>query len=240
MADGFPQTRWSIVAAVRSGGDGTAAQKALNELCRAYWYPLYAFARGRGLPPEDAADRTQDFFASVLRADLFAQADPALGRLRTFLLTAFKHDLIDHHRRRCAARRGGGLELVPLHEAEQRLLAELTTPPLTPDEAWDRRWAIALLDEAMEQVRNDFVAGGKAALFESLRPLIDKAADNSAYDALCSLHGITRVAARQSVHRLRVRFRDSLRRCVADTLADPSAEQIREEFESLSVALARK
>lgn len=182
MEEAFPQTRWSMIAAVRSGGDGTGAKGVGRTLPRLLVSPVCLRPRHRPPPGGCRAIGTQDFFAFMLETDFFVLATPALGRLRSFLLTAFKHDLIDHRRRQSAARRGGGQELVPLHEAERRFLAELSTPSLPPDEAWDRRWAIALLDEAMERVRTDFVEGGKAALFES-RPLDHDQAGRSAYDA---------------------------------------------------------
>jgi RNA polymerase sigma-70 factor (ECF subfamily) len=238
MTEAFPDTRWSIVSAVRRGGDSAAAWRALGELCRTYWYPLYAFARGTGLSPEDAEDRTQDFFSAVLETDFFSEATPEIGRLRSFLLTAFKRDLIDDRRRRMAARRGGSRFFLSLHGAEQRLQAELTAPQAPPDEAWDRRWAVVLLDAAVERLRADFAAGGKELLFESLRPFLNGGTDaSSAYDELCTRHGLTRESARQSVHRLRERFRESLRRCIADTLSDPAPAQVDEELAALRAAL---
>lgn len=241
MNEAFPLTRWSMVAAVRNGGDSAVSRTALAELCRLYWYPLYSFARGTGLSPEDAEDRTQDFFATLLDSNLLARADPNIGRLRSFLLTAFKHDLADAHRRATTLRRGGAIDKLPLEEAEARLQAELIDGGSAPDAAYDLRWAIAVLDGAVERLRSDFTAGGNADLFAALRPFLSGETDpTAAYDTLCRNHGMTREAARQAVHRLRERFRAALRMHVADTLIQADDDAIDQEIAALQAALAGK
>src|SRR4051812_41577204 len=110
----FPATRWSIVLQARQESRPEQSHAALAELCRQYWFPLYAFARRRGQSPADAEDLTQSFFAELLTTRLFDVADPDQGRLRTFLLTAFQRRLADHHRREHAQKRGGGQHLISI------------------------------------------------------------------------------------------------------------------------------
>lgn len=238
MSDSFPATRWSIVAAAGSGGESAVSRAALAELCQLYWYPLYSFARGTGLSPEDAEDRTQDFFAQVLETKLFAAADPSLGRLRSFLLCAFKHDLKDARRRASSIKRGGLLEKCSLADAEERFQAEMAVSQASAEELFDRRWALSVLDAAVERLKADFTTGGKAGLFESLRPFLDAGNDSAqAYEHLCRAENLTREAARQTVRRLRERFRAVLRSLVADTLLNPDADLIETELAALRAAV---
>src|SRR4029434_11278572 len=118
--------------------------RALDDLCRVYWYPLYCFARRRGLAPADAEDATQGFFARILESEMFAHADPTKGRLRTYLLTAFQRYLIDYDAQRFAQKRGGPQAVVSLDSAEERYLQE-PEDHNTPEKHFDQRWALTLL-----------------------------------------------------------------------------------------------
>src|SRR3954464_1480565 len=111
-AAAFPITRWSVVLQARLENNPARSRGALEELCRQYWFPLYAFARRHGHSPPDAEDLTQSFFAELLTTQLFNDADPAQGRLRTFLLTAFQRRLFDQHRHDHAQKRGGGQQML--------------------------------------------------------------------------------------------------------------------------------
>src|SRR5690242_5797279 len=103
----FPTTQWSRVVTAASR-DASESREALSGLCRAYWYPIYAYVRHRGYAPEQARDLTQDFFAYILERDLIARADPARGRFRAFLRGVCARLLADRRDREHAARRGGG------------------------------------------------------------------------------------------------------------------------------------
>ena len=237
----FPITRWSVVLQARQEGSTERSKAALEELCRQYWFPLYAFARRRGYAPADAEDLTQAFFAELLANRLFESADPAQGRLRTFLLTAFQHRITDHHRRDHARKRGGGQPSVSidLEEAEKRFCAELTDKE-TPESAFELRWAMALLDAAMSLLEQEYAATDKQKHFEVLRPFLTAAqAHSQGYDDLTTTLNISKVAARQAVHRMRERFRQILRQCVADTLRVPNPAAVDEELAALKVALSR-
>lgn len=233
----FPATRWSVIAAAGAGGDRTNAQAALAELCRAYWYPLYAFARRSGLTAEDAEDATQAFFLAVLEDNLFAQADPALGRLRSFLLKAFSRDLSDARRDAGRLKRGGGVEILPLAhpEAEARYQAE-------PEEAapalqFEKSWALAVLAGAAERVEADYQSTGRGALFAALRPFLGSSAPPPDATDLARSLNLNSAALRQAISRLRERFRLALRAQIADTLQQPTEAGIDDELRALRAVL---
>jgi RNA polymerase sigma factor (sigma-70 family) len=240
-AAAFPLTRWSIVLQARQENGAEHSRAALEELCRQYWFPLYAFARRRGHAPADAEDLTQSFFAELLASGLFAVADPAQGRLRTFLLTAFQRCLTDQYRRDQAQKRGGGQQIISLDlsAAENRLNGEPADNE-TPESAFEARWAIAVLDSAMARLEQEYAATGRRAHFDALRPFLTAAQTHAeGYEQLAVQLSITKVAARQAVHRLRERFRQALRDSVSDTLSEPTPAAVDEELGALKLALAR-
>jgi RNA polymerase sigma factor (sigma-70 family) len=240
-AAAFPLTRWSMVLQLRHDGETEQSRAALEELCRQYWFPLYAFARRRGQSPADAEDLTQSFFAELIDAKLFESADPAQGRLRTFLLAAFQRRLADQHRREHALKRGGGQPLVSidLDLAEDRFRAELADHE-TPESVFELRWAVALLDAAMGSLEQEYVEAGKRPQFDALRPFLTAAqAHATGYEELAGQLKLSVVATRQSVHRLRERFRQILRQHVADTLREPTPAAVDEELAALKSALTR-
>lgn len=235
----FPPTRWSVVLSARRSDDPAAAHAALTELCRLYWFPLYAFARRSGWSPEDAADLTQDFFARLLEENLFARTDPAAGRLRSFLLVAFQRSLSDARRTALRQKRGGGRTVLSLDRelAEERLQQEpsLQLPPIS---TYDRLWATSVLAASVGQLEADYAGAGKSDQFTALKPFLSPpTADEPSYEDAATRLGVTIAAARQSVHRLRERYRVTLRRHIADTLSAPTEAAIEEELASLRLAL---
>ncbi len=232
-------TRWSLVSRARGPEDSPARREALEELCHLYWFPLYAFARQKGNTPEDAEDATQGFFLEILEAELFSEADPVRGKLRTFLLFAFQRFLIDAHRFSKAAKRGGGFDrvLLDVEAAEERYQAEKLSGA-SPEVMFDREWALTILEKALNTLCDQYKTAGKEALLEELRPFLDLEAESPGrYDQLCFRTSMTKSAARQAVHRLRDRFRELLRGMVADTLRDASEAAIDEELASLQKIL---
>lgn len=230
----FPPTRWSVV--LTASGRGTEARAALEELCRLYWFPLYAFARQQGCTPEDAEDETQNFMARVAAGELLASAAPDRGRLRTYLLSAFQRDLIDAYRRGRRLKRGGNVEFIPLESInpEERYSS---TPPLDSAAAtFDRAWAITCLDSAMSILEAEYEARGRRSLFQSLRPFLDPQSDGDQASAVRST-GLDPNAVRQAIFRLRQRFRTVLRQTIADTLENPSESLIDDELTALRAAL---
>jgi RNA polymerase sigma-70 factor (ECF subfamily) len=234
----FTTTHWSLVRAAGSDEASlTRARKALEELCRAYWYPLYAFVRFRGYSPDDAQDLTQSFFTRIIETGGFAAADPGQGRFRSYLLGAMKHFLANEWHRARAQKRGGGVTFLELDALDPE--ARYTLEPgrsIDPDAGFDREWARESIARAMERLRTELEARGKGELFEALKGSLT--GDEPARKETASRLGMTEGAVKTSVHRLRQQFRGFLRAEIAETVADPS--DVDEEMRHLMAALRRK
>lgn len=233
----FPHTRWSLVLAA-TRWDSAASAAALESLCRAYWQPLYAYVRRCGQSPPDAQDLTQEFFRRLLEKRWLAAADPGKGRLRTFLVVTLKNFMAKEWRRASAQRRGGGHARVPFDTAfaESRLAAD-PRPALAPDEAFDREWALTLLNLTVGRLRAEFAAAGKPADFDALKECLLAARGTIDYAALAARLDVNEGAARVAAHRLRKRFRDVYREEIAHTLADGA--DLAAELRHLAGVLAR-
>ena len=229
----FSTTRWSVVR--RARGDESAARTALAELCRCYWYPLYAFVRREGKTPHDAQDLTQEFFARLIEKNWLDEVAPERGRFRSWLLASMRHFLANDWHYQHAQKRGGSATVLSLDEtdAEGRYLHE-PTDPLSAEQLFDRRWALTLLDSVVTRLRDEMSATGKAAQFEILKgTLTGGKVEKDAAERLHLSDGALRVAA----HRLRERYREMLRATVADTVDDPAEveAELRQLFSALSV-----
>ena len=241
MSDTFLTTRWSVVAAAGRGQPGRSApaevRAALSELCAAYWPPLYAFARRRGSPPDEAADLVQDFFARLLEKGDLAAADPQRGRFRAWLLTAFKHHASNVRDRERAQKRGGGRAPLSLDaaEAEQRFGPQLTDSR-TPEAEFERRWALLVLDRALERLAVEQRRAGKARELDELRPFLVAGEEGAPYAEIAERLGRSEGAVKVAVHRLRRRYGELLREEVAGTLADE--REVEEEIGALLRALS--
>lgn len=210
---------------------------ALERLCATYWYPLYAYVRRSGHGPEEAKDLTQSFFAHILENQMLAAADPGRGRLRTFLLTALQNFLRAEWRKMQRLKRGGGLASVSIDEltAEDRYARE-PADTLTPEAIYHRRWALTLLEDAMNALRADYVAQGKAEIFEALKPSL--AGDEEAsFAELGAALSLSEGAARVAAFRLRKRYREHLLESVASSLDATSQSEVDEEIAALFRAL---
>ena len=216
----FRTTHWSVVlAAGRDSSPDSAG--ALEYLCQAYWYPLYAFVRRSGHGPEDADDLTQEFLARLLEKKWLADADPARGRFRSFLLAALKHFLANEWNRSQCLKRGGGREFVALdaNTAEERYALE---PPdlATPELLYDRRWALTLLARTQQRLRDEMHAEGQAERFAALEPTLVGERTALPYGELAARFGVTETAVKSMVLRLRKRFRETLREEVSQTIGE--------------------
>jgi len=233
----FPPTHWSVVVAA-GRSDTTRAHAALEKLCRAYWFPLYAYARRRGYSVEDAQDLTQEFFARVLEHQWLARADQAKGRFRTFLLTAMERFLANEWDKVRAQKRGGGQRNIPiqLDTAETRYGVELADTR-TPEQAFEYRWALALLDEVVGELEAEFRARDQADVFAALKPCLvgDRAAQP--YVELAARLGMEEGAVKVAVHRMRQRYRELLRAEIANTVDSPG--EVDAEMRHLFNVLAR-
>ncbi len=227
----FVTTQWGMVLAA-GHQDLPQAAAALEQLCRSYWYPLYAYVRRRGYGPEDAQDLTQDFFAQLLRKNYPARADPVKGRFRTFLLHALDQCLMDQRKRAGALKRGGGQVFVSLdaEPAEERYRLEVAND-LTPEVLFERRWAQTLLERAVERLHAEFVAQGKQTQYEILGQFQPGEQKTISYAEAASRLGMSESAVKSMIHRMRQRHRELLREEIADTV--PSVTDIDDELRHL-------
>lgn len=225
----FATTHWSVVLAAGQP-DSPQAQAALEALCRAYWYPLYAYVRRRGRSPQDAQDLTQGFFLSLLRGQYLTRADRARGRFRTFLLTALENYLHNEHDRALALKRGGDREIVSWDglEAERRYALE-PAGGLSPEQLFEKRWGATLLEQVLARLRAEFDQPERRAVFDQLKPHLWGEDHATPYAELATRFNLSVPAIKVTVHRLRKRYRELLREAIAQTVADPGeiADEIR-------------
>jgi RNA polymerase sigma-70 factor (ECF subfamily) len=233
--DHFATTQWSLVlsAADRSS---PRFQQALAELCGAYWYPLYAFVRRRGASAIEAEDLTQEFFLALVDKEFLAATGPEKGRFRTFLLLCLKRFLANERDRQRALKRGGGRTLVSINrdEAESRYQAE-PADAATPERIYERRWALALLDQVLGRLEDEYRQAGKSPLFARLKPYLVADAPAETHAAVAADLGVSTGAVKVAIHRLRRRYGELLRAEVARTLEQPA--EVNEEIRALFAAL---
>jgi len=216
----FTTTHWSVV--LEAQGESTAAHEALEKLCRIYWRPIYSFVRGQGVSLEDAQDLTQGFFALLLERRDLRTVRKEKGRLRSYLLTALKHFMVDERRRAMAIKRGKGERLIPLEQlrVEEQSGVE-PAEPLTAERIYERRWASTLLDRVLSRLEDKYRARGNAALFDSFNQLLgDEPGAPSQADIAAQL-GMTENAVSQAFHRFRQSYQSLLREEIAHTVATP-------------------
>lgn len=232
----FTTTHWSVVLRVGQE-DSTQAMAALEQLCRTYWYPLYAYVRRRGCTEHDAQDLIQGFFALLLKRQALQKVEPGRGKFRSFLVTALNNFLHDEHDRQQAQKRGGGQPVISLdaQEAEQRYRLE---PPdtETPEKLFDRRWALTLIDVAIGRLRQEFADARKASLFEHLCRFIVQGVDNRSYAEVAQQVGMNEEAVKKAIQRLRRRYREAIREQIALTVTTP--REIEEELRHLVSVLS--
>ena len=232
----FAPTQWSVV--LRAGRNDTPrAQQALARLCRTYWYPLYAHVRRRGHGAHDAQDLTQEFFVRLLARQTLGLVDPARGRFRTFILTSLDRFLADERDKARAQKRGGGADVLSLDlaAAEQRFDQE-PTDPTAPDQAFDRQWALALLETVLSRLEDEYRRDGKADWFAALQPTLTGARESQPYAELATSLGSSEGAVKVAAYRLRKRYRALLQAEIVETVASP--EEAPEEMRYLLRALA--
>jgi RNA polymerase sigma factor (sigma-70 family) len=231
----FATTHWSVV--LSAGKDASPADReALATLCETYWYPLYAYVRRRGYQTHDARDLVQEFFASLLEKDWLRVADPARGRFRCFLLTACNHFLSNRRRHAAAQIRGGRWPALSLdfETAEQRYQFEPAVET-TPERLYERRWAMTLLDRALERLRELYTCTGKQAVYHELKSYLGSTAPQARYDELAQRLKMSPAAVKVAVHRLRRRCREVLRQEIEQTVERP--EDVDDELRALFSAV---
>ena len=245
QADGVPvravfaTTRWTVVLAAGAANDSSPqVAAALEQLCRAYWYPLYAFVRRRGWAPHDAEDLTQGFFRRLLEKGALGAANPDKGRFRSFLLASLKHFLANEWDRLRAQKRGGALPHLELDalSAETRYRLEPADPRADADALYDRQWALALLEQVLACLRAEFATAGNEAQFEKMKTFLTAGRGEIPYAEAAARLGVSEGALRVAVHRLRKRYRDLLREEIAQTVASPA--EVEDELAALFRALS--
>jgi RNA polymerase sigma factor (sigma-70 family) len=232
----FPTTHWT---AVLTAADARAPRgtEALETLCRAYWFPLYAFVRRQGHGPTEAQDLTQDFFAHLLASDALSTVDPAKGRFRSFLLASLRNRLANEWKHGQRQKRGGGATVFSLDavEAEERYRLE-PADDATPESIYERKWAEALLDRVLTRLRDECDASGRTQRFETLKVFLLEDKGTTPLAEAAKRLGLTVVAVKGVVHRLSERYREIFREEVAHTVE--RADEIDEEIRHLLNALA--
>jgi RNA polymerase sigma-70 factor (ECF subfamily) len=234
--DIFATTHWTVVLA--AGQQHTPqADRALEELCRTYWFPLYAYVRRRGYTKADAEDSVQAFFARFLAKNYLAGLSAERGRFRAFLLASLKNFLSNEWKKSQRLKRGGGDTVLSLdwETADTKFQVADANEP-SPDKAFDREWAVALLARVLETLAGEWAAVGKRAQFDQLRVFITAPKGTVGYATAAESLGMDEGAVRVAAHRLRKRYRELLRDEIAHTLADPAMvdEEMRALFGAFS------
>jgi RNA polymerase sigma factor (sigma-70 family) len=239
MSEGwFQTTHWTLVRAAGSA-DTQVARDALESLCQTYWYPLYAYVRSRGNSPHDAQDLTQGFFCKLLEKDYLSDANPARGHLRSFLLSSLKHYMANEWDKAQAQKRGGDQVFVSVdQEFGETRFREEPVERVTPEHLYERRWALTVLDGALEQLRANYAAMGRTALFESLKFMLTLGKGSVPYAEIATQLEMTESAVKVAAHRLRQRYRDSIRQVIAHTVSSP--DEIDAELRQLMTAFSRR
>jgi RNA polymerase sigma-70 factor (ECF subfamily) len=232
----FHTTHWSAVLTAR-GNDSAAAHGALCDLCRTYWYPLYAYIRRRGNSPEEAADLTQGFFGRLIEKNYLNDLTPGMGRFRSFLLTSVKHFLANEWDRAQAQKRGGGKPVLSLDDdsAEERFRSE-PVDNITPEIVFERRWAYTVLEQVLSRLRGEFVKTERAGLFDELKIFLSADDRQVSYAEIGLRTGLKESTVKVSVHRLRRRYGELLRAEIAGTVADPG--EVEDEVRHLIAVLS--
>jgi RNA polymerase sigma-70 factor (ECF subfamily) len=232
----FNTTHWSVV--LRAGRERPSEScAALEALCRAYWQPIYFFARRKGCSEEDAKDLTQHFFSNLLERDDFSGLDPRKGKFRTFLLTAFTHFLSDHYDRGKALKRGGGKAIFSLDElSDEDLGSCLAATESNAAKVFDVKWARTIVKQALECLKTEMKAAGNMAHFTVLAGFLAKEAEAGDYAAAAKKLGVADTSVAVMVHRMRQHYRELLRSEVAQTVTSPAEldEEMRHLFDVLN------
>jgi RNA polymerase sigma factor (sigma-70 family) len=229
-AAAFGTTHWSVVLTAGES-DREKAHEALEQLCAAYWYPLYVFARRQGYSAAETEDLTQEFFARLLQSNDLAEVSPERGRFRSFLLVSFKHLLANEYHRRQTQKRGGRATIVSLEPEDPETRYRLEpADPVTPEILFERRWALTVLERAVDRVREEYAASEKVDLFEELKEFLSNQRALP-HAAIAAKYGISVGAVGVTIHRLRKRYAEVLREEISHTVSTP--EDIDDEIRHL-------
>lgn len=221
----FEDTPWSLILRAKTG-DAENLRHALDKLCGMYWTPLYAYARMRGRSVEDAQDVVQGFFETQLKRDFLKNLDPKRGHFRSFLLTSISNFMINEWSKATRKKRGAGQYLIPIDtEMGEQAVSMLLNTPITPEQAFEREWAVVLLRRALENTRLQYARSGNVELFDAMQPYISVDQKRPSYAELAEQLGTSESSVKSSIYRMRGRFRDAVRREVCQIVDDPDDEK---------------
>lgn len=232
----FPPTRWTLIKRVQAGGRDAAG--AMEELCRSYWYPIYAYARHAGFPPHDAEDLTQTFFQGVVNYRSIEAVDREKGRMRTFMLTLLKRVIANHHRHESAGKRGGGQKALALDpsDAEERYAREPVDPRST-EEFFDRTWAQDVLAAATSRLRAEYGKAQNLDTWEALAEFLPLGENATPYAEVAARLQMREPTLRLQIHRMRKRYAKLIEEEVAATVTDLG--EVKGELEHLMAVIGR-
>jgi RNA polymerase sigma-70 factor (ECF subfamily) len=231
----FASTHWSVVLAARES-DAPSAAEALEKLCRAYWPPLYAFIRREGYAEAEAKDLTQEFFLRLIDREFLRRLRHQQGKFRSFLLTFLKNFLLEQRGKSKAQKRGGGKVIVSLDQlAEEGSYLHEPVDHFSPDQVFERRWAQTIFQVALNRLREEYLAAGKAELFDVLKDFQPRESGGESYADIGARFGMTEAAVKSVAQRMRARHRELLRREIANTVTRP--DEIDEEIRHLREVL---
>jgi RNA polymerase sigma-70 factor (ECF subfamily) len=220
MGNWLATTQWSQVLAARDGSD-TEARRALEGLCQTYWSPLYAYARSLGHDADDAQDLTQGFFAHLLEKEILQRVEPSKGRFRSFLLVSLKNFIAHQHRKEGTLKRGGGTTTIALDIGDvEETLAAPPVQGMTPDQVFEYRWGLTLLERALERLRAEWSETERLQLFEGLLPHLTGQDPRDPMAEIGAGLGMTETATRGAMYRLRQRYGQIVRAEIGETVAD--------------------
>jgi RNA polymerase sigma factor (sigma-70 family) len=222
-ANRFHTTRWSVVL-ISAQSQTPGSKEALGDLCKLYWYPLYAFIRHRGYSPEDAQDLVQGFFLHLIEYKTLSRVDRSKGKFRSFLLASLQNYLANEADRARCLKRGGAAKFVPMGgfaEAEDRYGLE-SVDELTPEKVFDARWAMVLLGEAMNRLSGQYTAQGKATTFQVLRAFLDPINTKRlpSYEDVAAQLEVSVGSLKTHIHRLRKQYAAIVREEISRTVSD--------------------
>jgi DNA-directed RNA polymerase specialized sigma24 family protein len=232
----FATTHWSVVLAA-ADIDSPKADIALAELCRTYWYPLYAYVRRRGYAEHDAQDLTQGFFVHLIERHSIRRVAREKGRFRSFLLASLNYFLADERDRASAEKRGGRCEIISFNaeEAEQRYRLE-PVDNRDPEKIFEHRWAMTLLDQVLDRLKGDFARAGKAEFLMALQPFLVEGAGEQPYSEAALESGMSEEAFKKAVQRMRQRYYQLFREVIAQTVAIPA--EVEDELRHLCAVVS--
>lgn len=236
----FEETQWSLVH--RAASNGAESREALAALCQSYWPPLYSFLRARGHSKENASDLLQGFFLVLIEKNFIQIARPEMGRFRSFLLTALVRYVSNDTAKNRALKRGGGVVHVQIDADDAEALHErIPSGTRTPEETFERQWALGILERALEELGKSYRDAGKPALFEVLKPHLAASGTESDYHQIAEQLQMTPGAVRVAMHRIRNRYRETIRTIVAATVANPDNidDELKHLIEVLSIPANR-